>query len=269
MVLIVAILSLVWTVAAAAGAVGPVLQPIRPWILDYAEAQCVAMRDYGPTGDVTSLAFRPAADGETTEILMIRPGKGPRFGEQHEGAVDLGNGLVKTWELTFGGKQSGNTMYEFRIPNSVLASARSASTIELSVRGGPHERFSLAQLPQLLDGLKDCVANLRAYWNVDGEKTGLIATPSRGDLRPLFSSQDYPDEAFSRSQEGTAQFLLLIDEKGKVAGCQVVQNSGSPALDVMGCQVIRERARFSPARGANGAPVRSSLVTPPITWRME
>jgi protein TonB len=70
------------------------------------------------------------------------------------------------------------------------------------------------------------------------------------------------------SQEGTVQFLLLVDEKGAVAGCHIEKPSGVPILDAAGCQVIRERLKLTPARDAQGRPVRSSLVTPPITWRL-
>jgi len=37
----------------------------------------------------------------------------------------------------------------------------------------------------------------------------------------------------------------------------------------MSCQVIRKRAKFTPARDAEGHSVRSSVITPPIVWRME
>jgi periplasmic protein TonB len=60
--------------------------------------------------------------------------------------------------------------------------------------------------------------------------------------------------------------ILLINEAGKVAGCDVLTPSGIPALDIMGCQVIRSRAKFTPAVDANGKPVRSTVVTPPIVW---
>jgi hypothetical protein len=36
----------------------------------------------------------------------------------------------------------------------------------------------------------------------------------------------------------------------------------------MGCQVIRKRAKFTPARDAAGKPVRDSYVTPPVAWRL-
>jgi hypothetical protein len=59
-----------------------------------------------------------------------------------------------------------------------------------------------------------------------------------------------------------------VDEKGSVAGCHVLQPSNIPVLDAMGCQVMRLRGNFSPALDRTGKPVRSTIVTPNIVWKM-
>jgi periplasmic protein TonB len=41
-----------------------------------------------------------------------------------------------------------------------------------------------------------------------------------------------------------------------------------PVLDVMACNVIQKRARFTPARDTNGKPVRDTYVTPKIVWQL-
>jgi hypothetical protein len=33
--------------------------------------------------------------------------------------------------------------------------------------------------------------------------------------------------------------------------------------------VIQERAKFTPATDKSGKPVRSTVITPPINWRVE
>src|SRR3954471_8650405 len=123
-------------------------------------------------------------------------------------------------------------------------------------------------MPALLKGLQECTVDLQQYWNGSGEKVDIVATPPKGDLRALFSADDYPADAVYRNQGGSSQFLLLIDEKGLVAGCHVQKPSGIPVLDAMGCQVLRRRAKFTPARDRNGKPVRSTVTTPPVVWRM-
>ena len=123
------------------------------------------------------------------------------------------------------------------------------------------------RLLSLLAGLQECTADLKRHWNADGEKNGALSTGAQGDVRSIFKLEDYPSEASSRDQQGSGRFLLLIDERGGVAGCQVLEAS-VPALDARGCQVIRERAKFTPAVDRSGKPVRSTFVTPRITWQL-
>ena len=129
--------------------------------------------------------------------------------------------------------------------------------------------FTLESMAQLLDGLAKCNADLQDYWNLGGEKNGRIAVPPKGDVRQVFTSEDYPAEALNQLQEGSSQFLLLVDEHGKVADCHVEKASGIPIFDVMGCQVIVQRMTFAPALDGKGRPARSTYLTPPVNWRIE
>lgn len=253
----------------AAVAQGAPLQPIKPWNLDYGETQCTAAREYGSSAEPIVFAIRPAPNGETYELLMGRSRRGPSFAQQLEGSVDFGRGPINAWLLHYAGKTSKIAVHQFRISATDMAQAASASSVTLRLKGGGHFSFSLANMPALLKGLEQCTQDLKRYWHMREVDGGSVATPSKGDVRRVFTNNDYPSEAFDRDQQGGGQFLLLIDEKGKVAGCHVLQASGVPSLDAMGCQVIRERARFTPARDRAGKPIRSSYVTPRILWRMQ
>ena len=254
--------------ASFATPVGAPLEPTGKWFLDYGESQCVALRDYGDATNPTTLAIRPAPNGETYELLVGRKRYGPEFAEEFEGRVDFGSGPIKSWILHYGGKKQRLTLDQFRITSREMAQARTSSSVELRIRGGPNVTFSLHNMTALLKGLEDCTADLKRYWNEDGEKDGRIALVAKGDVRGVFTARDYPDEAMKRRQEGRAQFLLLVDELGKVAACHVLIPSGIPALDAMGCSVIHDRAKFSPAQNAQGKAVRSIVVTPPVIWRI-
>lgn len=76
--------------------------------------------------------------------------------------------------------------------------------------------------------------------------------PAKGDLYPLFSTDDYPMEAIYREEQGTVAFRLSISRRGRVAGCEIVRSSGSRALDAATCNILAKRARFVPARDAEG-----------------
>lgn len=69
---------------------------------------------------------------------------------------------------------------------------------------------------------------------------------------------DYPAAAMARGQSGKVGYRLLIDATGRVERCDIVESSGHAPLDKGTCDLIRRRARFVPARGADGAPMEWS-----------
>ena len=103
----------------------------------------------------------------------------------------------------------------------------------------------------------------------DGTKEKEGPHPSRGDVRTIFSADDYPADAQANGQEGTVQAQLSVDSKGYVSQCTVIRSSGVKSLDEATCNILTRRARFRPARDAQGRAVPDTVVTPPVTWRLE
>lgn len=92
---------------------------------------------------------------------------------------------------------------------------------------------------------------------------------SKGDIRAVFSADDYPVSAQRNGEQGTVQAQLTVDGSGRVADCKVIRSSGSESLDSATCNILQHRARFIPARDAQGKTVASTVVTPPIKWQLE
>ena len=95
------------------------------------------------------------------------------------------------------------------------------------------------------------------------------ATSAKGDLRTLFSADDYPAAAQSAGAEGTAQAELTISPTGQVVGCNLIRSTGNSSLDSATCNILRRRAKFSPAKDSNGNATSDTITTPPIVWRLE
>ena len=91
---------------------------------------------------------------------------------------------------------------------------------------------------------------------------------AKGDVRGLFSTDDYPSRALRNEEQGTVRARLTIDSRGRVSGCTITQSSGSAELDSTTCRLLERRARFDPATDSNGNRVEGSYTTPPITWRI-
>jgi TonB family protein len=261
------LLVLVSSTTSAAAPVSEPLQPIQPWVLDYAATQCTATREYGPSDKPFTLGIVPSSNGRTYELLVAHKHRLSTV-EELDGSVDFGSGPMKAWLLEYGSHNKDMTIDRYRLSAEQFQQARSAKTVTFKSEGNDTRSFVLEKMPELIDAMQKCIANLHDYWNMDRGKSGKIKTPPRGNIRNDFSDSDYPGEAELRRQEGTGQYLLLIDEDGTVAGCDVLRPSGVPVLDAMGCAVIQERTRMAPALDKDGKPIRSTFVTPPIVWKL-
>ena len=94
------------------------------------------------------------------------------------------------------------------------------------------------------------------------------AEAARGNLMNLFTGDDYPIEALRNEEQGTVAVSLQIDTQGRVSRCTVSSTSGSDALDRTTCEILRSRARFTPATDTEGHPV-PDVYSQRITWRLE
>lgn len=263
---IASISALAW-LSFAAPANAAVLQPTNNWDVDYGDTQCTAARSFGSPSDPIVLGIVPSFDGDTYKLIVSVQRTGPQFAQEMQGTVDFGHDKIKTWMLHYGAKGVKMSAYQLRVSAAAIEQANQASTVDLQSESGAEFKFALSDMPALLDALRKCTTDLREYWNIDKPAAPLKKGPV-GDIRSVFRPEDYPTDALMKDQEGTVQYELLVDEKGAVAGCDVHRQSGIALLDIVGCQVIQERLKFSPAIDAQGKAVRVVVTTPPISWKV-
>lgn len=94
------------------------------------------------------------------------------------------------------------------------------------------------------------------------------AAKAKGDVRQLFTADDYPTAAVRRDETGNVRARLAIGADGRVAGCRIVESSGSATLDQATCRILKSRARFTPAKDSNGRLTSDDYLTPTISWRL-
>jgi TonB family protein len=130
-------------------------------------------------------------------------------------------------------------------------------------------QLPLGPMASLIKIVEKCRSTLADHWNGTPEKQAAQQKPVTFD-RPivsLFSSDDYPADALRRDLGGTAMIVALIDDKGKMADCAVVETSGVAVLDAQTCIMIRKRGKFTPAIGADGKPARA-VFTQRVRWEI-
>lgn len=242
------------------------LQPQGAWVIDFDDTQCTALRKFGPANDPIDFMIRPAFNGQSFELFVGRKGGGKKNAWTRRGTIDLGSGELESWFISAGPK-SGMTVSRVRVADSVLRAVPKTSNI--MVKAGAQEyHLAIGDRTNVLKTLDTCVADLRDYWgNVLQEEPG--TSPPIGNITGIFEADDYPAEALVEKVEGAVQYTLLIDENGAVVGCDPIMATRAPILELMGCQVIMRRAKYTPARDRAGRPVRQALTTPPIRWTLE
>lgn len=255
---------------------GP-LQPTGKWVMNYTPTACEAKRRFG---DV-AVSISPGPLGQSTRLIFELPGKAFRA-RQHPARVDPGDGrgVVKATVLLFPSKKTGMRGMFAVLPNELVERTLASGMIDLRIGNPPetgrvavnaaHASLAFGPTAALRKALDTCMADLRKTWGMVDGKLPIPANASQaqGDVRGIFTANDYPEDALAANQSGSARFLLMIGRDGSVMDCVVASSSGIASLDVMGCQVIRERARFKPATDANGKPTLDTYVTPLIRWQL-
>ena len=251
------------------------LQPTGKWVMDYTPTACEAKRRFG---DV-AIAIIPGALGQSTRLMVELPGKAMRA-RQHRASIDPedGRGAAKATALLFPLKRPGARGLYFVLPNELVDRAMASGSITIRVGNevmtgrvalnSAFTQLALGPMASLRKALDTCMDDLRKTWGmVDGKlPTPANASQAKGDVRGIFTSDDYPDDALTANQSGITRYLLMIGRDGSVMDCVVAESSGIASLDAMGCQVIRERAKFRPATDAHGKPTVDTYSTPPIRW---
>lgn len=272
------------TYSGAAHAAADPLHPTSKWIVNFADAQCIATRNYGTEADPLYLVFKAPVIGDTIQLGIVRKGGELSAGQLSGELIFDDMAPVKTSFLEFGSKSTGQRARFVNLATREVGSLRQSKTIRVRIRDKGVERlgtrlglglatgedaFVVTQMPALLDTLRKCAADLATTWHPwDKEKggTGLKEGPS-ANLAQLFSADDYPGVAAVKGQQGRVALVVLVDEAGKVADCTVIETSGVASLDAQSCSVIKQRAKYKPAVATDGKATRSAVIQT-ISWKM-
>ncbi len=111
---------------------------------------------------------------------------------------------------------------------------------------------------------------MRASWNRSLVCfLAVFLTPAIASAQQSYISEtDYPAASAKAGEEGKVTFALDISRTGKVTKCRIVESSGFRRLDRRTCEIVRERARFTPARDDAGKPVKDTF-TGNVRWLLE
>ena len=242
------------------------LQPTEQWHVFFDEERCLAQRNYGTESDPVFLVLKQPPLGDVMQVAVAIQRRDTTASE-FDGTVSFGAYPPhKASFLVYGPPKQDLRFYTANLPIADVAEARSAATLRIAVQE-LDKTFAISDVGDLLKIMDTCVADLRKYWNLDGNSGDRLAEHARGSLQRLFTADDYPDIAVRNYEKGKVKVAVLIDEKGKVADCSVIETSGVAALDAQTCATITARAQFRRAVGKDGKPARDGFMQT-IVWQL-
>lgn len=259
-------------VAGAVAASAIPLQPLGQWNVDFAETQCSAGREYQDSKGPLTLMFRQSPYNDVTHLFVVRNGRTGKLADQLPANLTIGTGASeKSFILRYGAStaKGWRILHKLSLSPDQMARLAEAESMEVRSFDTLEAKFGLKQMERIAKLLDDCTRDLRLYWNM-GEASSAVAVPPEPfkDVRSLYTPADYPADALRSELEGAVQVMLLIDETGKTRSCEVVQREGAPVFEAMACQVLLERARFTPAKDLRGKPLRATYTSPVIRFAL-
>jgi hypothetical protein len=247
--------------------IGAALQPTGKWIINYAEAQCVASRPFGNSGNPLYLLIKPSPTSEVVQISLVKNG-GQFDGVQRAATVRFGDFPENQVNVLEYGTSQKKSIQLLNLSPEMATQLSQAQRIMWRSRDKLVE-LETGPLDEVMKVMAACRDDLRKYWHIGPENQGAVKVPAKV-AQPLvnyFNSDDYPMQAMVAGEGGTSSIVLLIDEKGAIQDCMVDSTSGIATLDAMTCIVLTKRAKFEPATGQDGKPVKDAYMQR-VRWEM-
>ncbi len=144
--------------------------------------------------------------------------------------------------------------------DAVMQKARAGSITTLRLRTSIVEpiELRLGPLTEPLAFLDQCGARLGAVLTEAGRPLSSEAFPPVAiDSDEWLRSEDYPPYLVAAGMEGRMSVRLTVNAAGRASSCFVIGSSRPQLFDDAFCLGLLKRARFEPARAANGDAVAS------------
>src|SRR5687767_10000134 len=258
--------------AACAALIGASAAPLPPpprgggWTVDWGDYHCSLIRQ-AEGGELIVLRRAPGA--RTMELRWVnlawtarsRPRAAELFLEP--GHVRGENFVPVPLE---GDQGVGSTGIDYHF----LDRLKAAATIRLESRGKLVQEIGVPGAAKAVQAMRQCDDTALREAGVDPvAQAALRELPKPfGSIGGWISNDDYPSSALRDQVGGTVVARMEVGPDGAVRGCTVVVSSAHKDLDETTCRIFRERGRFQPAIGADGAP-SSAFVIQRIVWTIQ
>lgn len=257
-------MGMLFSVATVLAVIAPPQTPPGTWQWNRDTPIC-ALRQQVYNGSAAIEVKRTPANDQT-ELLVTLPrgskiGHG-RFGDgkivlQPSDTAVAGPIGLGAWSARDSRSQLAVTIYD----PAFLQNLAKATKLQISESKVGSFDLPVTSAADAVDALRVCEDNKMRAWGLDPRAwRALQARPlPLGDPRNRFKADDYPQAALAQHLEDDAISRLDVSPDGVVTDCAQLNAASYRGFEQAACRVLK-RARFRPARDANGRPVSAPII---------
>ena len=235
-----------------------VLQPSSDWSLRATDERCRLTRTFGDGANKTLVRIDRFEPGRT-HIMLIA---GPPIAEVNMMDVSLAFGPYgRSGVDRLSGVSVGNYKPGFQSSDIIMSDQDGAdiSWVDVVSRARRTIRLELGPMADPLADLTTCSDALAARWGFDPVEQKTLASSADPVSSPAewLDAGDYPRDLLKQGAQGIVRFRLDVDATGAATACHVQEATDPPGFAEAVCAALMKHAKFTPARSADGKPVRS------------
>ena len=274
--------------APAAAQEARVYQPAGQWALDYGDDYCRLMRTFSDGKNEVALPFERIEPGPTMRMVLVGDGirtfRGaeelgwnfaPSAGGERKARYALSKTVEKKDYFNLGpvmiaalgppapGTPPGPPPVYDRDAERTAAKPLTAIT----VGSGLIEpvRIETGSLEAPVGALQACADDLAGTWGLEPAKlAGATPAMPEGGGAGWLPQGTIPFEDFGKFAAGSNQVRLMVDAAGKPTSCHIHWPTLSESVNKKVCSTLMEKAKFSPARDAQGQAMAGFWVGSPL-----
>ena len=254
----------------------PTLSPVGPWALEYDDTSCALSRDFGDAEKPERLELRQYAPGTPflgTVSSQRQPAEelkahfrflGTNAGSSRGASWSFeapGGGHGVSMKVYIGGPGNGTSLASVDAERD----AYEQSIEEFSIAGAFADDYILEveSMHAPLSAMRDCMIDLTSHFGLDGEAHRTLS--QRAEIDNLSQSwrrirRELPKEVYAKYYAGLLPVLIFLDETGGVTGCRRLMPLGTDAEIASLCETLSQYRKFTPAKAADGSPIKSLKV---------
>lgn len=268
-----------------------VLKPISVWHASYEEGRCRLTRSFGAPSSAHALVLEQRAPGAKFNMILTGPALsgikesgevritfGPDgYSADHAIARDSSEKLGPLVYMQDVGivadepaDGAAGPSVGMGAPSFAIDTAAAKPLRKIVIAQGKQTLvFVTGGLAVPLGVLNDCTAHILETWGLDPEAHRNAQRPTKVlDEKRVARGilESYPSRAVQEGRQGVVGVAVMVDETGQPTECKITRSSGHVELNAVSCKLLM-KARYDPALGADGQPMKSYWVTR-ITFRL-